>query len=92
MAHTKSAGAAKNVHDSNAQYLGVKKFGGEKVKIGNIIIRQRGSKFLAGAGVKLAKNYSIFALQDGIVKFTTRYKTRFDGSKRSVKVVNVVTA
>ena len=92
MAHTKSAGAAKNVHDSNAQYLGVKKFGGEKVKIGNIIIRQRGSKFLTGKGVKLAKNYSIFALQDGIVKFTTRYKTRFDGSKRSVKVVNVVAA
>ena len=92
MAHTKSAGAAKNVHDSNAQYLGVKKFGGEKVKTGNIIIRQRGSTFLAGQGVRLSRNYTIFAMQDGIVKFTNRQKTRFDGSKRSAKVVNVVAA
>ena len=92
MAHTKSAGAAKNVHDSNAQYMGVKKFGGEKVKTGNIIIRQRGSKFLAGEGVKLSNNYTIFAMREGVVKFTNKMKTRFDGSKRSVKMVSVVTA
>ncbi len=72
MAHKKAGGSAKNGRDSESKRLGVKKFGGEKVVAGNIIIRQRGTKFKPGSGVGLGKDYTIFALQDGFVKFTER--------------------
>lgn len=89
MAHTKSAGAAKNLRDSKPKYLGVKKFGGEKVKPGDIIVRQRGSKFIAGEGVSYGKDYTIYALRQGIVKFKTKYKNKFNGIRRVAKVVSV---
>lgn len=90
MAHTKSSGAGKYGRDSQPKYLGVKKFDGERVKTGDILIRQRGTKFFPGAGVKRAGDDTLFALHEGVVKFLTKRKMRFDGSKRLAKVVNVV--
>lgn len=69
MAHKKGLGSTKNGRDSNPQYLGVKKYGGEKVKAGNIIIRQRGNEFYAGANVGQGKDFTLFALTDGKVVF-----------------------
>ena len=76
MAHKKGASSSRNGRDSNPQYLGVKKFGGEAVVAGNIIVRQRGTKFHAG------KDHTLFALADGNVQF---------GVRRDRKVVDVVT-
>jgi len=69
MAHKKGGGSSRNVHDSPGQRLGVKKFGGEYVRPGNIIVRQRGTVFLPGNNVGLGKDHTIFALIDGYVKF-----------------------
>ena len=72
MAHKKSGGSSGNGRDSNPQYRGVKKFGGEKVKAGTIIVRQCGTKFHAGKNVGVGRDYTLFALQDGVVHFNTR--------------------
>jgi large subunit ribosomal protein L27 len=69
MAHKKGAGSTKNGRDSNSKRLGVKKFGGEKVIAGNIILRQRGMSFKPGSNVGCGKDFTLFALTDGIVKF-----------------------
>jgi large subunit ribosomal protein L27 len=69
MAHKKGQGSVKNGRDSVSKRLGVKKFGSEVVVAGNIIIRQRGTKYLPGRGVGLGRDYTIFALIDGTVKF-----------------------
>lgn len=69
MAHKKGQGSVKNGRDSNSNRYGVKKFGGQSVIAGNIIIRQTGTKWHPGTGVGLGKDYTIFALQDGVVKF-----------------------
>lgn len=69
MAHKKAGGSSRNGRDSRGQRLGVKKFGGEVVKAGNIIVRQCGSKFSAGDNVGTGKDYTLFALTDGQVKF-----------------------
>jgi len=89
MAHKKAAGTAKNLRDSAGKRLGIKKFGGEKVVAGNIICRQRGTKWHPGEGVGIGKDHTIFAIKDGAVKFTEVRKVKFDG--RSVKntVINV---
>ncbi len=71
MAHKKGGGSSKNGRDSNSQRLGVKKFGGEAVRSGNIIIRQHGTKFYPGANVGMGKDYTLFATVDGFVKFET---------------------
>lgn len=83
MAQKKGAGSTKNGRDSNSKRLGVKKFGGQKVKSGNIIIRQRGMKFKPGINVGCGKDFTLFALKNGIVKFD--YKN--SNSKR-VNVIN----
>ena len=70
MAHKKAGGSSRNGRDSNAQRLGVKKFGGEEVLAGNIIVRQRGTKFKPGKNVGLGKDHTIFALIDGKVLFS----------------------
>ena len=75
MAHKKGAGSTKNGRDSNAQRLGVKKFGGQTVKAGNIIIRQRGMKVKPGLNVGYGKDFTLFALTDGVVKFDHKDKT-----------------
>ncbi|MDQ2972242.1 MAG: 50S ribosomal protein L27 [Pseudomonadota bacterium] len=69
MAHKKGVGSSKNGRDSNPKYLGVKKFGGEKVLAGNILVRQRGTKFKAGAGVGMGRDHTLFALTEGRVTF-----------------------
>ena len=74
MAHKKAGGSSRNGRDSIGRRLGVKKYGGEKVIAGNIIIRQRGTKWHPGTGVGLGKDHTIFALEDGFVQFRTRAK------------------
>jgi large subunit ribosomal protein L27 len=80
-ASKKGAGSTRNGRDSNAQRLGVKRFGGEAVLAGNIIVRQRGTKFYPGLGVGMGKDNTLFALVPGVVSFT---------EKRNRKHVNVV--
>ena len=76
MAHKKAGGSSRNGRDSNPKMLGVKLFGGEKVAGGNVIIRQRGTKFYAGEGVGMGKDHTLFALRNGHVSFKTGYKRR----------------
>ena len=89
MAKTKQGGSSKLGRDSAAQRLGVKVQAGEKVKIGMIIIRQRGTKYLLGKNVKRGSDDTIYAMRDGVVRFSTKLKRLFDGSQRLAKVVNV---
>lgn len=90
MAHTKAIGSTQLGRDSQPKYLGVKLYAGESAQPGSIIIRQRGSKFLPGEGVRIGSDDTIYAIIKGKVKFTTKKKSNFNGSKRLVKVVNVV--
>ena len=76
MAHKKGVGSSRNGRNSNPQFLGVKKFGGESVIAGNIIVRQRGTKFHAGKNVRGANDDTLFALVDGVVKFEHKDKAR----------------
>lgn len=70
MAHKKAGGSSNNGRDSNPNMYGVKKFGGEKVIPGNIIVRQAGSKFHAGTGVRTGKDFTLFAVKEGVIKFS----------------------
>lgn len=72
MAHTKSQKAAAGNRDSRSKRLGVKIYGGQKVKAGNVIVRQKGSKFRAGDGVLLSKDFTLIALKEGIIEFKQR--------------------
>ena len=72
MAHKKAGGSTRNGRDSNPKYLGVKRYGGESVAAGNIIVRQRGTRFHAGDNVGTGRDHTLFALADGKVKFETR--------------------
>ena len=76
MAHKKGVGSSKNGRDSESKRLGVKKFGGEAVKTGNIIVRQKGTKFHPGNNVGMCKDYTLFALIDGVVKFEPHRRDR----------------
>lgn len=76
MAHKKGASSSRNGRDSLAQYLGVKRFGGQRVKAGEILIRQRGTKFYPGLNVGRGKDDTLYALQAGIVSFGTRRQRR----------------
>jgi len=82
MAHKKGQGSSRNGRDSNPKFLGVKKYGGEFVRAGNIIIRQRGTQFHPGTNVGLGRDHTIFALVDGVVRF----HTRGIGSRRHISV------
>ena len=77
MAHKKGVGSSRNGRDSNPQFLGIKKYGGEVVKAGNIIVRQNGTKWHPGTNVGLGTDYTIFALIDGVVKFEHKDKRRY---------------
>ena len=81
MAHKTGKGSSRNGRDSNAQYLGVKVYGGQKVRSGNIIVRQKGTKFLPGNNVGLGHNFTIFATIDGVVKFE-----RYNREKQKISV------
>lgn len=72
MAHKKAGGSSRNGRDSDGRRLGVKKFGGENVRAGNILIRQRGTKWLPGVNVGVGKDHTLFALVDGVVLFKTK--------------------
>jgi large subunit ribosomal protein L27 len=82
MASKKGAGSTKNGRDSNAQRLGVKKFGGEKVKAGNILIRQRGMKFKPGLNVGCGKDFTLYAITDGVIKFDSK-----DGKHKRINII-----
>lgn len=90
MAHTKSGGAAHNNRESASKRLGVKKSDGEMAAPGQIIIRQRGSKYSLGENVKQGADDTIYAMKTGKVKFKNAMKTRFDGSRRRTTVVSVM--
>lgn len=89
MAKTKATGATKLGRDSLPKYLGVKLFAGERAKPGNIIVRQRGTKFLPGKNVRRGNDDTLYALKEGAVRFRTKKIKHFDKSQRKVKVVNV---
>jgi len=89
MATKKASGSAKNLTYVNPQYLGIKLYAGEKAKTGNIIVRQRGTYFIPGKGVKVGKDHTLFAAQVGTVAFKDKRKTKFDGSMVRRKVVEV---
>lgn len=72
MAHKKAGGSTRNGRDSESKRLGVKKFGSQAVAAGNILVRQRGTKFHAGYGVGIGKDHTLFAKVDGVVKFETK--------------------
>jgi large subunit ribosomal protein L27 len=84
MAHKKSGGSAKNGRDSTAQRLGVKRFGGQTVSAGSILIRQRGTVFLPGKNVRRGRDHTLFALKDGVV--------HFDANGKSVSIVEAAPA
>lgn len=89
MAHTKSGGTAKNLRDSQPKFLGVKLSEGQKAKPGSILVRQRGTKVLAGTNVKIGKDHTLYSLKEGTVKFGEKRRTRYDGQTKKYKIVNV---
>ena len=92
MAHKKAGGSSKNLRDSQPKYLGVKRADGQSVKIGQVIVRQRGTKIEPGTNVRVGKDHTLFAMADGKVTFRTARKTRFDGNTVEKKTVDVVAA
>jgi large subunit ribosomal protein L27 len=89
MSHVKAGGTAKNVHDSPGQRLGVKLFGGEKVKVGQVIVRQVGMTKRPGVGTTLSRNFTIHATRDGIVRYQKRKVRTFSGRSVSRTEVTV---
>ncbi len=90
MSKTKQGGSSKALgRDSAAQRLGIKAYAGESVKTGMIIIRQRGTKFIAGNNVKKGSDDTLYALKNGVVCFTTKKKKLFNGKQRLAKTVSV---
>lgn len=81
MAHKKAGGSTRNGRDSNPKMLGVKRFGGQKVKAGEIIVRQRGTKFHAGKNCGIGRDWTLFALIEGVVTFE-----RFDKTRQQVSI------
>jgi large subunit ribosomal protein L27 len=90
MATTKAAGTAKNLNDSNPKYLGVKRSDGQKVTIGEVLVRQRGTAILAGKNTGLGKDHTIFSRIAGQVKFRSARKINFDGKMTRRAVVDVL--
>lgn len=90
MAHRKAGGTARNLKDSNPKYLGTKLYAGESAKAGSVIVRQRGTKILAGKNVGVGRDHTLFALKEGKVKFTNKRKANFDGTTSTRKAVHVI--
>jgi len=89
MAHKKAGGSTQNIRDSKPKYLGVKKFGGEAVIAGNIIVRQKGMKMKPGANVYAGHDFTLHAATEGKVQFGEKRAVRFDGRSYTRTVVNV---
>lgn len=90
MAHRKAGGTARNLRDSNPKYLGTKLYDGQTAQPGSVIIRQRGTRILAGKNVQVGVDHTLFAVKAGTIKFTTKRKMKFDGTVTNKKVVNVI--
>ncbi|OGD25723.1 50S ribosomal protein L27 [Candidatus Azambacteria bacterium RIFCSPHIGHO2_01_FULL_40_24] len=90
MAHTKAAGSTRLGRESASQRLGIKLFDGQTVKVGFILARQRGTKWVPGKNVKKSSDDTLYATSSGIVKFTTKKLKRFNGQRKIVKVINIV--
>lgn len=90
MAHTQSGGSTKLGRDSRSKRLGIKIHDGQKALIGQIVLRQRGTRYLAGKNIGKGADDTFFALKDGLVRFSTRNKKGFNGKVRSAIVVNVI--
>ena len=79
MSHVKAGGTAKNIHNNAGQRLGVKRFGGQKVRNGEVLVRQTGATKIAGPGTYMSRNFTIHAAKDGVVTFVKTKKTHFSG-------------
>ncbi len=90
MAHKKAGGSTSLGRDSISKRLGVKIFGGQKAKVGNIIIRQRGTKYRPGKNVRIGSDDTIYAQKDGVVHFQKKFKRSFNGNLKRKTIVNVV--
>ena len=90
MAHTKATGSTRLGRDSRSQRLGVKLYAGEVAYPGNVLIKQRGTKFWPGKNVRQGADDTLYAVTEGKIKFTTKVKTDFTGHKKLVKIVNVM--
>ena len=89
MAHKKAGGSSKNLRDSQPKFLGVKLADGERAIPGAIIVRQRGTRVVAGENVRMGRDHTLFALKAGTVAFKTTRKGNFDGTKKTVSIVSV---
>lgn len=89
MSHVKAGGSAKNIHNNAGQRLGVKRFGGQKVNTGEVLVRQTGATKISGPGTFMSKNYTIHAATDGVVSFTKVRKKSFTGKTVPRTQVNV---
>jgi large subunit ribosomal protein L27 len=92
MSTKKSGGSSKNLRDSQPKYLGVKTGDGQAIKVGQVIVRQRGTKIEAGKNVKVGNDHTLFATANGTVTFKNKRKTRFNGQVVNKKMVDVVVA
>ena len=90
MSKTKQGGSTKLGRDSAGKRLGIKASQGSPVKIGNIIVRQRGTRYVIGKNVKMGGDNTLYAVKNGVVSFLSKNKKRYDGRRRAVKVVSVV--
>lgn len=90
MSKTKASGTTRLGRDSRPKYLGIKLYDGQVTKPGSIIVRQRGTKVLAGQNVRRGKDDTLYSIISGAVKFTTKRIKKFDGSRRIAKIANVV--
>ena len=92
MAHTKAGGTAHNLRDSNPKYLGIKRADGQKVAIGEIIVRQRGTVIMAGKNIGMGSDHTLFSRIAGTVHYRSTRKTNFDGRSKRSKIVDVIAA
>jgi len=90
MAHRKAGGSAKNLKDSKPKYLGVKLYEGEQAKSGSVLVRQRGTKIMAGNNVKVGRDHTLYSSIEGTVKFGEKRKTNFDGKVVRRKQASVI--
>lgn len=89
MAHKKAGGSTKNLRDSKPKYLGTKLYAGQTARVGSVIVRQRGSKILAGKNTKMGTDHTIFATKDGKVTFSTKRKLGFNRQTKRLPIVSV---
>ena len=92
MAHKKAGGSSKNGRDSNAKRHGVKRYAGEKVLSGAVLVRQKGTRWHAGENVGVGRDFTLFAMTDGVVKFSKKRREKFDRARKVDTLIHIVTA